>query len=446
MKKKCSEKKYVCTKNNSHESDSLLHFKREIPIKYNIDVFVAGGGPAGIAAAVTAARFGAKVYLAEAHSCLGGMGTAGLVTGFAPFSDGINFLAGGIGEEVYNSLNTTKFDPEKLKRIYDDMLVKSDVIFTFYTQLISVEKEANSVSYAICSAKSGIFAVKAKIFIDCTGDGDLCAMAGADFEKGDIDGTMMPGTLCSLWCNINWENRSPEHRIALEKAFEDRIFTIPDRHMPGMVSVGNGVASANVGHLFKLDGTDEKSITQALVYGRRLILEYERYYKEYLKGYEKMTQVGTASLVGVRETRRIIGDYVLNLNDYYKKASFDDEIGRHAFPVDIHPSKTDKETYDKFLEEFTTLRCKKGESYGIPYRTLVPRKLKNVLVAGRCISSDRFVQSSIRTMPGCFVTGQATGAAAFLAISNNTDTRGIEIKELQYLLKKMGAYLPNFQK
>lgn len=159
-----------------------------------------------------------------------------------------------------------------------------------------------------------------------------------------------------------------------------------------------------------------------------------------------MTLVATGSLLGVRETRRIMGDYVMTLDDFKKRAGFDDEIGRYSYPVDIHPNKNDIDSYKKFYEEITTLHYKKGENYGIPYRALVPRDLDNVLVAGRCISTDRYMQSSVRVMPGCYITGQAAGtAAAMVADSNGKNTaHDIDIKSLQGRLKAIGAYLPNF--
>jgi len=160
-----------------------------------------------------------------------------------------------------------------------------------------------------------------------------------------------------------------------------------------------------------------------------------------------MTLVATASLLGVRETRRILGDYVMTLDDFKKRAIFDDEIGRYSYPVDIHPNKNDIESYMRFRNEITNLRYKHGESYGIPYRALIPKDLDNVLVAGRCISTDRYMQSSVRVMPGCFITGQAAGtAASMLAKSNGKETaHDINIRSLQRKLKDIGAYLPNFK-
>jgi len=442
-----------------------IRFQREVPVRHDVDVFVAGGGPAGVAAAVAAAGEGRKVFLAEGHSCFGGMGTAGLVPAFMRFGDGKNLCAAGVGTKILDrlvaaggvgpgrldpniaSIGSVSIHPEVLKRVYDDIVSEAGVEFAFHTALIDVLADGGRVDAAVCAAKSGLFAVRARVYVDATGDGDLCAWAQAPFEKGDEDGSMMPGTLCSLWSAVDWKAIRAGSLGAgasrLEEAFKDGVFTYPDRHLPGMWQVSETLGGGNIGHTFGVDGTDERSLTEALVWGRKLVLEYERYYKQYLAGFEKMELVASGSLLGLRETRRILGDYVLCLDDFKSRAVFDDEIGRYSYPVDIHASRPDQESFDRFMDEWQNLRYGPGESYGIPYRCLLPRKLENVLVAGRCVSADRYVQGSVRTMPGCYITGQACGTAAALAVENATDPRGIDVKQLQQRLVGMGAYLPN---
>ena len=433
-----------------------LEFRRTIPVRYDVDVFVAGGGPAGVAAAVAAARQGAQVYIAEGQACFGGMGTSGLVPAFMCFSDGEHFLADGIGREIYERMrraveiprddprSSVSINAEALKRVYDALVEEtSGVDFTFHTQVIGVEAEGGHVTHAICAAKSGIFAVRAQAFVDGTGDGDLAVWAGAPYEKGDAAGQMMPGTLCSLWCGVDWTRASSRQSEALEQAFADGVFTVQDRHLPGMWQVGPRIGGGNIGHTFGVDGTDERSLTRALIWGRKSLLEYERYYRNYLEGFEEATLVATGALLGLRETRRILGDYVLNLEDFKRRAVFEDEIGRYNYPVDIHPTTPDPEDFERFQEEFSTLRYGTGESYGIPYRILTPQGLDNVLVAGRCVSSDRYMQGSIRVMPGCYITGQAAGVAAALAAERKTSIHAVEIQELQHRLLKLGAYLPH---
>lgn len=439
--------------------EQSIHFHRMIPVRYDVDVFIAGGGPAGVAAAVAAARQGASVYLAEGSGCFGGMGTNALVPAFMLFSDGIHFLAGGIGEEIYRNLKQEAevifdqpplgvgIDAEALKRVYDRMMESSGADFSFHTQLIAVDVVNGSVQYVICAAKSGIFGVKAKVYIDATGDGDLAAWAGADTLKGDEQGEMMPGTLCSLWANVDWAARdqmSMADAAFLEEAFAEGIFTAEDRHLPGMWKTSPDTAGGNIGHTFGVDGTDERSLTNALLWGRKYTLEYEHYYRKYFeKAFGQMRLVATGAALGIRETRRVIGDYVLSVDDFIRRASFEDEIGRYSYNVDIHRRSDEKEEYDKFYKEHTSMRYKTGESYGIPYRILTPRRLENVLVAGRCVSTDRPMQSSVRVMPGCYITGQAAGVAAYLAAREDCSVHAVDVKELQQRLLKMGAYLPN---
>jgi len=439
-----------------------ISLSRQVPVRHDVDVFVAGGGPAGAAAAVAAARQGARVFLAEDQGCLGGAGTAGMVPAFMQFGDGVNFLAGGFGRELLDRLVAAggagdrrrdfscAIRAEALKRVYDEMLAEAGVQFSLHTRLAAVEAEGGRVTAAVLAAKSGLFAVRARVYVDGTGDGDLAAWAGAPFEKGDADGAMMPGTLCSLWAGVAWDSAdtTKRERERLADAFRDRVFTVEDPHLPGMWRVGRTVGGGNIGHTFGVDATDERSLTTALVWGRKSLLEYERYYKEYLKGFEKMELVATGSILGVRETRRITGDYVLSIDDFRRRATFQDEIGRYCYPVDIHPAKPDAASYAKFEEEFRRdLRYREGESYGVPYRILTPRGLSNVLVAGRCVSSDRYLQGSIRVMPGCYITGQAAGVAAAMgaAAGSEPDVHAVEVPELQAKLAKLGAHLPNFK-
>ena len=156
---------------------------------------------------------------------------------------------------------------------------------------------------------------------------------------------------------------------------------------------------------------------------------------------EDMELVTTASMMGIRETRRIVGDAVLTLEHFHGRSSFTDEIGRYSYPVDIHAAKPDIGSFNQFLKDHTELRYKKVESYGIPYGCLVPQNLVNVLTAGRCVSTDRYMQSSIRVMPGCYITGQAAGIAAAMAADG--DVRAVDIRALQHALRDRGAYLPN---
>jgi len=428
-------------------------YSKEIGEKYNVDVCVAGGGPSGIAAAVAAARHGCSVFLAESQGFFGGLATTALVPAFMPFDNGVDFLAGGIGREIYDLCVKNKFyltgrtvgiHIEKYKLICDNLIVnEKNIKYSFFTNLIDAVKNGDKIEYAIFNAKSGTFAVKAKIFIDCTGDGDLCVFAGNPYNMGDENGAAMPSTLCTIWSGINWNDKNFSDSGELERAFKDKVFTQEDRHLSGMWRTGEDLGGGNIGHCFDIDATDEVSLTKAMITGRKILPEYEKYYREYLsRGYKNATIVSSGSYLGVRESRRITGDYELSIEDFINRASFSDEIGRFSYPIDIHIADTDIESYEKFKIEYETMKYNKGESYGIPYRILLPKSLSNVYVAGRCVSTDKKMQSSIRVMPACFIMGQAAGIGASIA-KNTGDTRSVKITDLRKELKNIGGYLPN---
>ncbi len=430
-------------------------FSREIQIKKKVQVCIVGGGPAGCAAAIAAARHGVKVFLAEAHTCLGGLSTAGGVPIFMTFSDGENFVADGIGREILDRMNIedtaspmpNSISAEILKRLYEKMLLEADVDFSFMTEFIGTEASDNSITHAIFNAKSGLFAVEADIFIDCTGDGCFAARAGAKVMIGDKNNKVMPATLCSLWAGIDWaqfRKSGVNPKQILLQAFKDGIFRNNDPHHTGINQTGKNLGGGNMGHLFGLDPLDEISLTKGLIEGRKQAVEFERFYRKYMPGYETVELAATASLPGIRESRRVVGDYILNIDDYKTKRIFADEIGRYSYPIDIHPATTKRKDQAEFKRLINSLRYKTGESYGIPYRILTVNGFNNLLVAGRCVSTDRPLQSSIRVMPGCFITGQVAGVAAAIAAEHNVGIRDFDIYNLQLRLKNIGAFLPNF--
>ncbi len=445
-------------------------YQKQIPIRYSTDVFIAGGGPAGIAAAVCSAREGHSVFLAESFSAFGGAAVTMLVPGFVGFGNAQHFLADGIGREVVNRIQqavSPRWKPycpysipvETLKIVYDEMVTEAGVQFQFHTSLIDVVVSDGKIDYVICAAKGSVFAVKAKIYIDCTGDGDLADYAGASADYGDENGHTMATTLCGIWSGIDWSRVFPPDTRNLEKAFEDHVFTNEDRHLPGMwplaaqttlqdkTPLPDGIGGSNAGHIYQVDARDAASLTQGIIAGRKQLQEYRKYYKEYLTGYENMELVASAPYLGIRESRRIVCDYRLTLEDFLSRAVFEDEIGRYNYGIDVHSSTNDKKGYEKFINEFHTLQYKSDESYGIPYRSLAVTGIRNLLTAGRCICTDRYMQSSVRVMPGCFITGQAAGmAAAVLCDEHRDDVHQMDIHTLQTKLVKIGACLPNYKK
>lgn len=432
-----------------------ISFNREINVKFSTDVLIAGGGPSGIAAGLVAARKGLKVMIIEGNTALGGAGTSGMVPCFMRFGDGVNFLADGIGKEILTRLESAEgtggfrnrgIDTEVLKRVYDEMINEAGIEVVFGAHIIDVIKEGSNISHVIIAAKSGIYAIDAKVFIDCTGDGDVCEMAGVPFDIGDENGEMMPGTLCSFWTDIEWDKVEGPQNTKLADAFKENMFTYEDWHLTGVSRSGPTYGGGNIGHAFGVNPLDEVSLTKAYMEQRKLLVEYKNYYRKFIDGFSKVELAGTAPMMGIRESRRIKGDYTLCLDDFKKRAVFEDEIGRYCYPVDIHPTRPGVAGFKKFQSEYENdLRYKEGESYGIPYRILTPVGLDNTLMAGRCISCDRYLMGSVRVMPGCYITGQAVGMAAYLMIKNNLTTREVNVKELQKELIGIGAFLPNYE-
>lgn len=434
----------------------IIQYNKELPVKVETDVFIAGGGPAGVSAAVAASEAGAKVFVAEASQSFGGAAVTMLVPAFMEFGNGTDFLAAGIGKRIFDYLaenapeSAKPYCPpnipvETLKLCYDSMMEECGAEYCFNTQVIDVAVANGEIQHVICAGKGAIYAVKAKVYIDCTGDADLCAYAGAEFEQGGENGEVMGSSLCGLWTGIQWENVvSPDSRM-LEQAFKDQVFSQNDLHLPGMWPIAKGVGGSNTGHVFGVDGTNADSLTKGMVEARKRMQEYRRYYREYLSGFENAELVCSAPQLGIRESRRVVCDYRLVLQDFLDQAVFPDEIGRYSYNIDIHANTVGLDDYELFEKEHTTYRYKVGESYGIPYRTLPVKGFSNLLTAGRCICSDRYMQSSVRVMPGCYITGQAAGTAAAICALENVNVHDAPVKKIQKQLKKLGAYLPNYQ-
>ncbi|HEX2949578.1 MAG TPA: FAD-dependent oxidoreductase [Armatimonadota bacterium] len=435
---------------------------RELPLDDSWDVIVCGGGPAGCTAATAAAREGAKTLLVEATGCLGGMGTSGLVPAWCPFSDHEKVIYKGLAERVFNEsrktmhhvdakqLDWVAIDAEQLKRVYDNMVSEAGVTVLFNTVLSAVESENGSVSHLIFSNKSGLSAYKAKVYIDCTGDADLATWAGAEFAQGDDSGDLQPATHCFTIANVDTygylfqrqrDNQYPIARIIDSGKYPEII----DRHFCNNL-IGPNVVGFNAGHLWDVDNTDPFSVSRALIQGRKIAAAFRDALAEFApEAFANGHLVSTGALMGVRETRRIIGDYILTIEDYVTKRSFADDIARNSYPIDVHHGKDKIEANRKgdfqCMNEFK--RYGAGESHGIPYRCLTPKSLTNVLVAGRSISCDRIVQGSVRVMPVCLAMGEAAGIAAYHALQQpEQNVHTIDVQQLRTRLREYGAYLP----
>jgi len=337
----------------------------------------------------------------------------------------------------------------------DEFVERAGVEIRFFTSLVDVIPGDGGIDSIVLSGKERLYAMCAPFYVDATGDATLSAKSGVPFEVGDGQGNTQPPTLCSTVSNIDTERyyaflkrtRRPGDwqslLVPLEKAIADGVFSDPELHLPGIFGCGPGYGILNAGHIFGLDGLSDRDLTKGMIQGRRKAQEYLNFYHNYVEGYENLTHMATAAILGIRETRRIIGEYVLNVDDFCAQQVFDDEIGRFNYSIDIHRSSPSQQDYEQLVEEFTKgYRLGLGESYGIPYRTLVPKSVDNLLAAGRCISTDRMVQGSIRVMPCCLITGHAAGAAAALCSQSDTAPRELNVQKLRTTLKEQGAYLP----
>lgn len=437
------------------------------------DVIVIGGGPTGCTAAASAAREGAKTLLIESTAMLGGSGTGALVPAWCPFSDKKQIIYRGLAETVLNrckehqahvpkdQLDWVPIDPELLKRVYDQLLAEYGVKVLFQTMLSAVETdEAGTVQSILVTNKKGLSRLSAKVFIDCTGDADLCAWAGAEFQQGDAGGDLMPATHCFILSNVDekaFRETCDNGRRLMGNHPQTRFYEIiesgdypliRDAHACGNL-IGPGTVGFNAGHLWGVDNTDPESVSAALSMGRQLASQFrDAFAKYYPEAFGNAFLVSTGSVLGIRETRRVLGDYILTLDDYIDRRSFPDEICRNSYFIDIHHSLKEAGQHIKTRADGLSgpsLHYGPGESHGIPYRCLTPKDLRNVLVAGRSVSCDRPVQGSIRVMPVCLAMGEAAGLAAAMAFKETGNIHEIDTAQLREKLRNHGAWLPEVE-
>lgn len=445
-----------------------FQFSRKIPIDKEYDVVIAGGGPAGIGAAIAAARSGVKVLLIEAMGCLGGMGTSGLVTAFDPMANGDEMLVGGIMREIVMKMyergflgptekpeiftkryhHWTRFHAEGYKLLLDEMVTEAGIETRFFTRVIDadVDSAKGKVKGVIQQNMEGLRYIKAKTFIDCTGDAILADLCGAKCREAgrDTPGIMAP-TLCSYMANVDFTRAKggSTNSPYLLKAIEEGHFSQPDKHLPGIYHVGQTIGFLNGGHVFGCNSVNCESLTNGMMRGRKLVQEYISYYKKYVPGFEDIELVTTASLMGVRESRRIVGEYELTYDDYAAKRKFPDQIGIFNKAVDIHAYDNTEEEFQRYYEEFEKVaRLKPGEYFGIPYSIIVPKGWTNLWVAGRCNSSDVKVHGSIRVQPAASMMGQAAGTAAVQSIRTGQPANDLNTETLVQTLRQAGANLP----
>lgn len=447
--------------------DGLYTFSRKIPVETGWDLIVAGGGPAGAAAAICAARLGAKVLLLEATGCLGGMGTNALVSNWYSLGDGERLAVGGFILELIHALcernqvtpaaaetyrgkgylGSVGFNPEALKILFDDLCREAGVEVRFFTRVIDADSDpkARRVRGVITNSVEGHRCLRASAFIDATGNAELSALCGARTRDAGRDTpNIMPPTLCAIISGVDYSRyKSSLQQPMVEKAIADGYFSQPDRHVPGLFRSRVDTATMNAGHLFRTNALQTRSLSEAMARGRKLVEEYAAFYRKYLPGCENMQVTGTGNLLGVRESRRVAGEYELNYADFQARRHFPDQIAVYTKGVDIHVYDLTAAEYSRYHKEFTAMdRLKRGESYGMPYGILVPKGWSNLWVAGRCVSTDIKVNGAIRDQPGCSMLGQAAGTAAVQSIRTRQPACELDTEQLVLTLRQAGANLP----
>ena len=339
-----------------------------------------------------------------------------------------------------SQLNWVPINVEYLKVVYDRYVREAGVKVLFFSRLAAVEKSSNDTIDSILVAnKAGFTAFKAKVYVDCTGDGDLAAWSGASVFIGNKNGETQKPSFCFTWANVNEEafKNSPKLHYSnknslIYKILESKEFPlIIDDHVFNPM-IAPGIVQFNIGHMVGFDLLNPDDLTEAMFRGRQMVIQYHEAFKKYLpEVYGESFIVNTCSLLSVRETRRIEGSYIFTIEDWLNRKDFEDSIGRNNYYVDVHIGDSmNDERYEHY---------KKGETHGIPYRLLTPKNLANVLVAGRPISTDSMTFGSLRVMPPCLVTGEAAGLAAALAAKQaDHNVHNVDVQFLRKRLKEEG--------
>lgn len=444
------------------------------------DVLVVGGGPSGLGAAVGAAAVGADVILAERYGFLGGNATAALVMPLMSFhtwsapkpeKEGAATLYPtdhGRGEPVVEgvlkmllerlvksggalspSLKTgymIPFDPEIFKLTALDLLDEAGAHFLFHAFASDALVDNGRIRGVVFETKSGPVVIHARVVVDCTGDGDIAARAGAPFEVGrHEDRLVQPMTL--MFRMVEFEKAAFEQYVKehpdqwrgvhglwdlVKKATAAGELELPREDMLFFATPHDQEVSVNCTRVTRTLGTDVWDLTYAEWQSRRQMRQIVAFFRKYVPGFEKAHAVQSGVNVGVRETRRIIGDYQLNVEDVLSARKFPDGIACCAYPVDIHSP----EGQGTMLK-----RLPPGESYDIPLRCLLPQGVEGLLVAGRCISGTHEAHSSYRVMPTSMATGHAAGVCAAIAAKGEKSPRSIPSEEVQKELLRQGAKL-----
>jgi hypothetical protein len=434
---------------------------RQVPLYGEYEVAVLGGGPAGIAAAVAAARAGRRTLLIERYGFLGGMGTAAGVTNFCGLHANVHGemhrVVQGIATDLLGRIDrlgglnaphlilgkilAQAYDTAAYKIAADDLLASHHVDVLFHALGAGVMMDdARRINALMVETKGGRQAVVADIFIDCSGDGDLAAWAGARYEVGDNNGSMLYPSMMFRLNGVDPEKAGDAWRTipALMEAAE----AAGTHRFPRKAAIVRPQRSAiewrvNFTQLARTDGTainglEPDDLTRGEIEGRRQAVDAFNFLRT-VPGFEKSYIVDLPPQLGIRETRRIVGGHMLSGEDVLGCASFEDSIGVNGWPMESHVA-------GDVIFKFPPIPESRGFNE-LPYRMLIPEGLDNLLVAGRCASMTHDGQSAARVSGACFAMGEAAGTAAALALDGNAMPRDIAVESLQQKLKRHGVFI-----
>lgn len=441
---------------------------RELPILDTVDVLVVGGGPAGVCAAAGAAKAGADTLLVESLGSFGGMWTNGLVTTLGGFNSWLKpyrrCVDGVMGEWLRmatekggaedNRSWVLSSDPEIMKLAADELLAKYNVKVLLHTWMADTIMEGETLKGVIVENVDGRGAILAKCIVDCTGNGDVMARAGAEFR---ISEALQPMTMPFFLAEVTPKGKYPfDEELCipmgpepgylgkemmpyttrrrdmavdndmLNKAYEEG--ELPFFGGPWFGGLRTNYPWVNTTRVYG-SAVNAKELTEAEIQGRHDAHQIVNFYKKNCNGFENCWIMTTAATMGIRETRRLTGEYTLTREDIAENRKFDDAIAMGVWPIDVHPQKGENGAHDMFVPL----------PYQIPYRSLVPVKVDNLLVAGRCISADREAMGTLRVGATCGAIGQAAGVAAALGIRKNSTPRNLDAKDIQAELVKQNA-------
>lgn len=423
--------------------EHIIQPEQKIPVAASCDVLVCGGGPAGFAAAVCAARQGADTVLVEQCGQVGGVATVGLMSHWTGNTQG------GFYEELLDrsqddpNMRAT-IDPEKLKTVMLQMLEEAGVSIKLYTFFSDVIMDGDTVKGIITESKSGRQAILAKCVIDATGDGDVAARAGVPYQKGrEDDGVMQPMTLMFKIGNVDTD------KAPLIHAFEQTCdvpagdiqtlgrqhISFPAGHVLIYPTTKPGVLTLNMTNIIGVDGTNADDLTRAEITCRKQMDEILQFMREYVPGCENAFIMSSASLIGVRETRHLEGMSQITAEDILAARVFDDwAVTRAHFNFDIHNTKGNGLDDNGVQAKFT-----QQKGYTIPYGCFVPKTVRNLMFAGRCISGTHLAHSNYRVMPICANMGQSVGVAAAMCVAKGISPQQLDVKQLQEQLIRQGV-------